>query len=465
MINEYTIYGANANRMKPYSIDPMEIYEHHNRKLGTLHTIWYDRRTWFLGLEIATCLQYRNPPKALTEKVPLAYKIKSDGKTIPSLHDRKGKTRHVTWITILGVNVLRNYSDADTNNHDLDEFLMSCVLKTQHIGLGQDEERLAAANPELLEQLNEPYEMFDMEDEETSSSSSAADNAMSTLRIFEHEQFGKIRVLAIDGEPWAVGKDVATALGYSNTKDALAKHVDEEDKRIVKGRDLRPLENYIPKSALPVDFIPADIPNRGLTAINESGIYALIFGSKLPSAKQFKHWVTSEVLPTIRKTGRYTMPGAVRATEAMTHSDAMTLHEDFRDLIATMRGSDLGTTQETARNVPHTQGYVSQLIAPAWLYTSGKYAPQDEEWVRQQMPHVHAAAQRFCLSDRQILARIYQEMQIRYTIRLADYKDSYRKANHLSDCSMLDVISLYPHLRDMFTTVLHDFSPVIRLLD
>ena len=128
---------------------------------------------------------------------------------------------------------------------------------------------------------------------------------MNELKIFENPAFGKIRTVETDGEPWLVGKDVAEALGYSNTKDAIANHVDSEDKRIIQKSEFTTFENHIPKSALPVNFIPADVPNRGLTIINESGLYSLILSSKLPKAKEFKHWVTSEVLPTIRKHGMY----------------------------------------------------------------------------------------------------------------------------------------------------------------
>ena len=131
---------------------------------------------------------------------------------------------------------------------------------------------------------------------------------MNELQIFNSEEFGDIRTVTINNEPWFVGKDVAEALGYSNTRDALATHVVDEDKRIIQRSEIATLENHIPKSALPMDFVSANIPNRGLIAINESGLYALIFGSKLESAKRFKHWVTSEVLPAIRKTGSYQKP-------------------------------------------------------------------------------------------------------------------------------------------------------------
>lgn len=128
------------------------------------------------------------------------------------------------------------------------------------------------------------------------------------IEVFSNEEFGTVRTLTIDNEPYFVGKDVAEILAYKNTKDALATHVDEEDKRILQRSDFATLENNIPKSALPVNFVSADIPNRGLTIINESGLYSLILSSKLPNAKKFKRWITAEVLPSIRKYGAYMTP-------------------------------------------------------------------------------------------------------------------------------------------------------------
>lgn len=108
--------------------------------------------------------------------------------------------------------------------------------------------------------------------------------------VFNNDEFGNIRTAILDNDPWFSGKDVANCLGYVDTVNALKKHVDEEDKRLFLRCQIATLEN---------------IPNRGLTFINESGLYALIFGSKLEKAKAFKRWVTSEVLPQIRKTGGY----------------------------------------------------------------------------------------------------------------------------------------------------------------
>ena len=112
---------------------------------------------------------------------------------------------------------------------------------------------------------------------------------MNELKIFEHPDFGKIRTVTIDDEPYLVGRDVAEVLGYSNPSKAVIAHVDDEDKRF---------------EMLPI----ADSQNGNLiktAIINESGLYSLILGSKLPVARKFKRWVTSEVLPSIRKHGAY----------------------------------------------------------------------------------------------------------------------------------------------------------------
>lgn len=108
---------------------------------------------------------------------------------------------------------------------------------------------------------------------------------MNDLKIFENKEFGEIRTVNIDGEPWFVGKDVAEILGYSDTSDAMKKHVDDDDK----------LTRHFADSG----------QKRAMYIINESGLYSLILSSKLPNAKRFKRWVTSEVLPSIRKNGGY----------------------------------------------------------------------------------------------------------------------------------------------------------------
>lgn len=118
---------------------------------------------------------------------------------------------------------------------------------------------------------------------------------MNNLKIFENNEFGEIRTITDEhGEPWFVGKDVADVLQYSNTRDALARHVDKEDKSDVAIHDGR--------------------QNRKQTVINESGLYSLIFSSKMKKAKEFKRWVTNEVLPSIRKHGAYMSEEVIEKT-------------------------------------------------------------------------------------------------------------------------------------------------------
>jgi len=108
---------------------------------------------------------------------------------------------------------------------------------------------------------------------------------MNTLKVFENAEFGTIRTVEINGEPWFIGKDIAEALGHTNPQRAIRDHVDGEDKGVT--------EMVTPGG------------KQNMPIINESGLYALIMSSKLPSAKKFKHWVTAEVLPSIRKHGGY----------------------------------------------------------------------------------------------------------------------------------------------------------------
>lgn len=109
---------------------------------------------------------------------------------------------------------------------------------------------------------------------------------MEKVQVFKNAEFGSVRAIERNGEPWFIGKDVANVLGYSNSRKAIADHVDSEDKDTVTIRD-------------------GIVGNPNQTIINESGLYSLILGSKLPNAKRFKHWVTSEVLPAIRQNGVY----------------------------------------------------------------------------------------------------------------------------------------------------------------
>ena len=126
---------------------------------------------------------------------------------------------------------------------------------------------------------------------------------MNDLQIFSNPEFGQVRTVEIDGQPWLVGKDVAVALGYKNPRDALDRHVDDEDKNTVVNPD-------------------GNRGNPNMVIINESGLYSLILSSKMPKAKAFKRWVTSEVLPAIRKNGVYESVKAQQHIEQLEATNA-----------------------------------------------------------------------------------------------------------------------------------------------
>lgn len=129
---------------------------------------------------------------------------------------------------------------------------------------------------------------------------------MNEIQIFKNEQFGQIRVIQKDGQPWFVAKDIAEILEYTDA-EAMCRRIDDDDQSIATSQNLQ--------------NVGFEIPTRGLKIINESGFYSAILGSKKPEAKKFKHWVTSEVLPSIRKHGAYMTPEKLE--EALLNPDAM----------------------------------------------------------------------------------------------------------------------------------------------
>ncbi|HCY4852113.1 TPA: ORF6C domain-containing protein [Staphylococcus aureus] len=171
---------------------------------------------------------------------------------------------------------------------------------------------------------------------------------MQELQTFNFEEL-PVRTLEVDGEPYFIGKDVADILGYANGRDALSKHVDAEDK-------------------LPSQIATAG-QNRNVTIINESGLYSLIFSSKLESAKRFKRWVTSEVLPTLRKTGAYQVPSdpmqALRlmfeATEE-TKQEIKNVKDDVIDLKENQK-LDAGDYNFLTRTINQRVAHIQRLHA------------------------------------------------------------------------------------------------------
>lgn len=193
---------------------------------------------------------------------------------------------------------------------------------------------------------------------------------MNEIQIFNSSEFGQVRSLVINGEPWLVGKDVTKALGYDNPSKAIRDHVEEEDKKV----GVQNVTPYI------IDSLGR---KQHPTFINESGLYALVFGSKLPSAKKFKRWVTSEVLPALRKTGQYQvkeLSGSELMAKALIEAQSVLAAKDkqieemkpkalFADAVATSHTSIL--VGELAKILKQNGIDMGQKRLFAWLREKG----------------------------------------------------------------------------------------------
>lgn len=155
------------------------------------------------------------------------------------------------------------------------------------------------------------------------------------IEVFKNDEFGSIRTMTVNGEPMFVGKDVAEALGYKNANDALSKHVDADDKGVAKRDTLGGMQEMV--------------------IINESGLYSLILCSKLPTAKRFKHWVTADVLPAIRKHGVYAMDDLLNDPDALI--TALTAYKEEKEKVAQLQEENLQKTQMISELSPKATYY------------------------------------------------------------------------------------------------------------
>ena len=183
---------------------------------------------------------------------------------------------------------------------------------------------------------------------------------MNKIQIFNNDEFGNIRTVNIDGEPWFVGKDVANALGYTNPQKAVRDHISVEDRGVNE----------------------MDTPSgkQNLTIINESGLYALIFGSKLESAQRFKHWVTSEVLPAIRKTGSYQSVPQGKELLALAVLEAQKTIEEQNHKIKEMQPKAIFADAVSASETSILVGDLAKLICQNGYQIGQKRL---FEWLRQ----------------------------------------------------------------------------------
>lgn len=285
----------NGTRYLPLFKDEQQDYENaagdfkvfHHPIFGKIRATLINENMYFYSTDICRALGFKRYGSVYTNR----YAGEENLKQIVS-ESMRG-TRCINVISIAGVRNLcqRSKLSPDTIS-DFSNWLHNATKqeKEPEKAAGRrkpvEEIPLAKANryiakePILMEEVKQELE----EHEEIKEEETMESNAM---KIFSNPEFGEIRTEVIDGEPWFVGKDVAEALGYSNPRKALGDHVDSEDKS-----DGVTIRDSIGREQQP-------------TLINESGLYSLILGSKLPTAKRFKHWVTSEVLPSIRKTGSY----------------------------------------------------------------------------------------------------------------------------------------------------------------
>ena len=224
-----------------------------NSEFGEIRAVRIDGQAWFVGKDVAEALGYTDTDQAIRNHVEEEDKL-------TRRFNGSGQNRNMTIINESGLYSL---------------ILGSKLPKAKEFKHWILDEVI----PSLRRDDNPTHYVENIDNSRDYSTNS-------NLQVFNNSEFGEIRAIDIEGEPWFVGKDVAEALGYQNTRDALGKHVFEEDKNTVAIRD----------------GIPG---NPNTTIINESGLYSLIMSSQLPKAREFKHWVTSEVLPDIRTHGMY----------------------------------------------------------------------------------------------------------------------------------------------------------------
>ncbi len=261
---------------------------------------------------------------------------------------------------------------------------------------------------------------------------------MEELKIYENEEFGEIRTIQINGDPWFVGKDVAEALGYGdgNKKskalaNAISDHVDEDDKKLMPYEFFKGCQNGDLKN----------ISHYGATVINESGLYSLIFGSKLESAKRFKRWVTSEVLPSIRKTGGY---GAIN--EAV--QQFMERQDKFNQMIMDRLDNKSSERSVNMRFINHA-------------YTFDELAIIEER--KKELYALVAKVAGLCgVSHAALLHQAYKAIERKLDIVLDSYKCVYHSETGKQDASMVEVIAandwIYEKALDLFNYVIEKKS-------
>lgn len=264
---------------------------------------------------------------------------------------------------------------------------------------------------------------------------------MNGLQIFNNPEFGEIRILEIDGDLWFVGKDMAKALGYTDTKNALKAHVDTEDKRGWQ--------------------ITTPSGKQHMTIINESGMYSLVLSSKLPGAKKFKRWVTSEVLPAIRKQGVYLPP---EAAEKLAEG-FQTLTSGFQAMTVQVTALADQVTALSNRVADLEQGKPrsGRFYLPEGSEEEAQYIPglaARRRWMRTMSEKLDLLSNKYDAPHNELLHDIYMALEKRYGVVLNEERLKTMEELELTDCSMLSAIFYNPELREgIQRSIDHNLAP------
>ncbi len=260
---------------------------------------------------------------------------------------------------------------------------------------------------------------------------------MNELQVFNSPEFGNIRAVEINGEPWLVGKDVAVALGYKDTFGALKKHVDYEDKQNCQNDSFG--------------------TPRGMTIINESGMYSLIFSSKLPKAKEFKRWVTSEVLPSIRKHGGYLTPELAQQMAKGLEAQAA--------IAQTLTGLVEGLTQrvEALERRENKQTPLQMAVrgdnpfedCPTLVKPNSNKSRRI--WMRTASEKLNMLADKFGLPSTTVLHNLYEELESVHGVCLSEARMKAMEEHQLTDCSILLGIFYDKPLCRLFENMVDDY--------
>ena len=243
---------------------------------------------------------------------------------------------------------------------------------------------------------------------------------MEELKVFNNEELGNVRTLEIDGEPWFVGKDVAEALGYSDSSSAVSKNIDDEDKTTLLLKQ-------------------SDSNRKSRTIfINESGLYSLILSSKLPNAKKFKKWVTTEVLPAIRKTGSYSVGNQINQ---LSNIDARL--NNMEKLIQDMKnGSVLSAEIQVLTKSKSAKTKLPQRVTAL-----------ENDWYEKNKKMIWKVCEEYEVSHSTIYHSILKKCSEQYDLELA--KEIYYQEVGGYPKFMMDLVSYFPELEEVADAFLH----------